>query len=43
MAEQDKRIEELTTQLKEQGAQIQKVNAQLESTKLAARLVENDL
>jgi hypothetical protein len=38
MAEQDKRIEELTTQLKEQGAQIQKVNAQLESTKLAARL-----
>lgn len=43
MAEQDKRIEELTTQLKEQGAQIQKVNAQLESTKLAPRLVENDL
>ena len=41
MEEQDKRIEELTAQLKQQAVQIQKVSAQLEATKPAARVVNN--
>jgi len=39
MAEQGKRIEELTAQLKEQAAQIQKVNAQLELREPAPQTV----
>jgi len=39
--EQDKRIDQLTAQLKEQAAQIQKVNAQLEASKPASQVVNN--
>lgn len=39
MAEQDKRIEELTTQLKKQAAEIQKVSAQLEVTRAEPQTV----
>jgi hypothetical protein len=42
MEEQDKRIEVLTAQLKQQAAQIQKVSAQLELNKSAQRTVLND-
>ena len=35
------RIQELTAQLKQQAAQIQKVSAQLEASKLAPRVVNN--
>jgi hypothetical protein len=41
MQEQDKRIEELTTQVKQQAAQIQKVSAQLEASKPARQVVNN--
>jgi uncharacterized coiled-coil protein SlyX len=41
MEEQGKRIDELTAQLKEQAAQIQKVNAHLEATKAAPQIVNN--
>jgi hypothetical protein len=40
--EEDKRIYELTAQLKKQAAQIQKVNAQLELTKPAPQTVLNE-
>ena len=43
VAQQTKAMEVLMGQLKEQAAQIQKVNAQLELTTLAPRLVETDL
>ena len=39
VAQQEKQIEILTTQLKEQAAQIQKVSAQLEVSKPAAQVV----
>ena len=39
---QDKRIEELTAQLKQQAAQIQKVSAQLELNRLAPQTVKNN-
>ena len=42
MAEQDKRIEELTAQLKEQAAQIQKVSARMEASKPAPQRVVNN-
>ena len=42
MEEQDKRIEELTAQLKQQAAQIQKVSAQLELSKPAPQAALND-
>ena len=41
MEEQDKRIEELTAQLKQQAAQIQKVNDKVELTKPAPQVVNN--
>jgi uncharacterized coiled-coil protein SlyX len=41
MEEQDKRIEELTAQLKQQAAQIHKVSAQLEANKPAPQVVNN--
>ena len=41
MEQQDKRIEELTAQLKEQAAQIQKVSARLEASKPAPQVVNN--
>ena len=41
MEEQDKRIEELTAQLKQQAVQIQKVSAQLEASKPAPQVVNN--
>ena len=40
--EQQKQINVLTTQLKEQAAQIQKVSAQLETSKPAPQMVENN-
>ena len=43
IAQQQKGMEVLTAQLKEQGAQIQKVSAQLEMSKPAAKLVVNKL
>jgi hypothetical protein len=42
MEKQDKRIEELTAQLKQQAAQIQKVSAQLELNRLAPQTVKNN-
>ena len=42
MGEQDKRIEELTAQLKQQAAQIQKVSAQVELTKPAPQTALTD-
>ena len=42
VAEQQKEIKALTASLKEQASQIQKVSAQLDSRKLAPRLVAND-
>jgi uncharacterized coiled-coil protein SlyX len=39
VAQQHKQIETLTAQLKEQAAQIQKVSAQLEVSKPAAKVV----
>jgi septal ring factor EnvC (AmiA/AmiB activator) len=39
--EQEKRIDALTAQLKEQAAQIQKVSAQLEASKPAPQVVNN--
>ena len=41
VAQQQKGMEVLTAQLKEQAAQIQKVSAQLEMTKLTAKVVAN--
>jgi hypothetical protein len=41
MREQDKRIEELTSQLKGQAAQIEKVSAKLEASKPASQVVNN--
>jgi uncharacterized coiled-coil protein SlyX len=41
VAQQQKQIETLTAQLKEQSAQIQKVSAQLEMSKPAAKVVVN--
>ena len=41
MQEQEKRIDALTAQLKEQAAQIQKVSAQLEASNPAPRVVNN--
>ena len=41
MEEQDKRIEELTAQLKQQATQIQKVSAQLQASKPAPQVVNN--
>jgi len=41
VADQQKQIETLTTQLREQAAQIQKVSAQVELIKPALRVVEN--
>ena len=41
MQEQEKRIDALTAQLKEQAAQIQKVSAQLEASKPAPQVVNN--
>jgi hypothetical protein len=41
MEKQDKRIEELTAQLKQQAVQIQKVSAQLEASKTAPQVVNN--
>ena len=41
VAQQQKQIETLTTQLNEQAAQIQKVSAQLEMSKSAAKVVVN--
>jgi Chaperone of endosialidase len=40
--EQEKRIDALTAQLKEQAAQIQKVSAQLEASKPASQVVNNN-
>ena len=40
--EQEKRIDALTAQLKEQAAQIQKVSAQIEVTKPAPQVVNNN-
>jgi hypothetical protein len=42
IAEQRKEIETLTTALKEQASQIQKVNARLEAEKAAPRMVDNN-
>jgi hypothetical protein len=42
IAQQQKGMEALTTQLREQAAQIQKVSARLELTKPAAQTVLND-
>ena len=42
LQEQEKRIDALTAQLKEQSAQIQKVSAQLEVTKPAPQMVVNN-
>jgi uncharacterized coiled-coil protein SlyX len=42
MEEQDKRIDELTAQLEQQAAQIQKVRAQLEASKPAPQTVLNN-
>ena len=42
VAQQQKQIETLTAQLKEQAAQIQKVSAQLEASKPAPQVVENN-
>ena len=42
VAEQQKGIQVLTTQLKEQAAQIQKVSAQLEASKPAPQVVNNN-
>jgi len=42
MEEQDKRIKELTAQLKQQAAQIQQVSAQHELSKPAPQTVLND-
>jgi Tfp pilus assembly protein PilN len=39
--EQEKRIDALTAQLKEQAAQIQKVSAQLEASKPAPQVADN--
>jgi septal ring factor EnvC (AmiA/AmiB activator) len=39
--EQEKRINALTAQLKEQAAQIQKVSAQLEASNPAPQVVNN--
>ena len=41
VAQQQKQIEALTTQLREQAAQIQKVSAQLEMVRPAPQMVEN--
>jgi septal ring factor EnvC (AmiA/AmiB activator) len=41
VTQQQKQIETLTTQLREQAAQIQKVNAQLEMIRPTPRVVEN--
>ena len=41
MEEQDKRIEELTAELKHQAAQIQKMSAQLEVSKPSPQVVNN--
>jgi uncharacterized coiled-coil protein SlyX len=41
VAQQQKQIEALTTQLKEQASQIQKVSAQLEMVRPAPQMVEN--
>jgi hypothetical protein len=41
LAQRQQQIENLTTQLKEQVAQIQKVNAQLEMSKPAAKMIVN--
>jgi len=41
VAQQQKGMEVLTAQLKEQAAQIQKVNAQLEMSKPASQVVNN--
>jgi uncharacterized coiled-coil protein SlyX len=41
VAQQQKQIETLTTQLREQAEQIQKVNAQLEMIRPTPRVVEN--
>ena len=41
MEEQDKRIEELTAQLKQQASQIQRVSAELEASKPASQVVNN--
>jgi len=41
VARQQKGMETLTTQLKEQAAQIQKVSAQLEASKPAPQVVNN--
>jgi uncharacterized coiled-coil protein SlyX len=41
VAQQQKQIETLTTQLREQAAQIQKVSAQLEMVRPTPRVVEN--
>ena len=41
VAQQQKGMEVLTTQLKEQAAQIQKVSAQLEASKPAPQVVKN--
>jgi len=40
--EQEKRIDALTAQLKDQAAQIQKVSAQIEVTKPAPQVVNNN-
>ena len=42
IGKQDKRIEELTAQLKEQAAQIQKVSAQIEASKPAPQVANNN-
>ena len=42
MEEQDKRIEELTAQLKQQATQIQKLSVQLELSKPAPQSALND-
>ena len=41
VAQQQKQIETLIAQLKEQAAQIQKVSAQVEMSKTAPRVVNN--
>jgi len=41
IAQQQKQIETLTAQLREQAAQIQKVSAQLEASKPAPQVVNN--
>jgi len=42
VAEQQKKMKALTAALREQAAQIQKVNARLEAEKAAPRVVSND-